>query len=138
MGVKIYIIEDHPLVQRTLSEFLDRLPDVTVSGIATTAKEALDQLPSVSADLALVDVSLPDMSGIEVVGQLQTMLPDLRCLMLSGHQETVYVQRALLAGARGYVAKGNPLELAHAIQQVIAGEIYLSEAVRAKLKTVNR
>lgn len=125
-------------MQRMLNDFLNRLPDVTVSGIATRGQEALDQLPTATVDLVLIDVSLPDMSGIDLLVELQKIRPGLPCLMLSGHQETIYIQRALAAGARGYVAKGKPLELSDAIQQVLAGEIYLNETVRAKLNHTKR
>ncbi len=133
MSKNIYIIEDHPLMQKMLREFLNRLSHLNVCGIATTGQEALEQLPTAGADLVLIDVSLPDMSGIDLLEELQTWHPVLPCLMLSGHQEAIYIQRALTAGAKGYVAKGHPLELADAIQQVLAGNVYLSETVRAKI-----
>jgi DNA-binding NarL/FixJ family response regulator len=130
MQANIYIIEDHPLMQRMMCEFINRMPDFYVCGIAGTAQDALDQIPATGVDLALVDVSLPDMDGIHLVSELHAQQPALRCLMLSGHQEHSYVQRALAVGARGYIAKGNPRELVNAIHQVLKGEIYLSEALR--------
>lgn len=130
MTANIYLIEDHPLMQRMISEFIKRMPDLQVCGMAATAQEALAQLPSLAADLVLVDVSLPDMDGIHLVSELLEQQPTLYCLMLSGHQEHSYVQRALAVGARGYLAKGNPLELINAIQRVLHGELYLSESLR--------
>lgn len=117
-------------MQRMISEFIKRMPDLQVCGMAATAQEALAQLPSLAADLVLVDVSLPDMDGIHLVSELLEQQPTLYCLMLSGHQEHSYVQRALAVGARGYLAKGNPLELINAIQRVLHGELYLSESLR--------
>jgi DNA-binding NarL/FixJ family response regulator len=131
MGTNIYIIEDHPLMQRMICEFLNRIPDLHVCGSASTAQEALNQLPMAAVDLALIDVSLPDMDGIHLVSELRAQQPTLRCLMLSGHQEQSYVQRALAVGACGYVAKGNPLELVNAIRHVLKGERYVSESLRA-------
>lgn len=131
MADQIYLIEDHPLMQRMMTEFINRMPDLHVCGMASTAEEALDQLPTTAVDLVLVDVSLPDMDGIHLVSELHKEQPALRCLMLSGHQERSYVQRALAVGARGYLAKGNPSELVMAIRQVMKGEIYLSETLRA-------
>jgi DNA-binding NarL/FixJ family response regulator len=87
----------------------------------------------VNVDLVLVDVSLPNMSGIELVAMIRQQMPQLRCLMLSGHNELEYVRRALAAGAWGYVTKGNPRVLLEAIQDVLAGETYLSEELRGKL-----
>lgn len=130
MTANIYLIEDHPLMQRMISEFIKRMPDLQVCGMAATAQEALAQLPSLAADLVLVDVSLPDMDGIHLVSELLEQQPTLYCLMLSGHQEHSYVQHALAVGARGYLAKGNPLELINAIQRVLHGELYLSESLR--------
>lgn len=134
MGANIYIVEDNPLMQRMMCEIINRIPDLQVCGVAATAQEALDQIPAISVELALIDVSLPDMNGIDLVKTLHARQPTLACLMLSGHQEQSYVQRALTAGARGYVAKGNPIELQDAIHQVLQGEIYLSGPLRAKLQ----
>ncbi len=131
MQANIYLIEDHPLMQRMTCEFINRMADLHVCGMAATAKDALDHLPTLMVDLVIVDVSLPDMDGINLVSTLHTKEPTLRCLMLSGHQEQSYVERALAVGARGYVAKGNPLELIDAIRRVLKGEIYLSAALRA-------
>ena len=130
MTAHIYLIEDHPLMQRMISDFINRMPDLQMCGMAATAEEALAQLPSLAADLVLVDVSLPDMDGIHLVSELLEQQPTLYCLMLSGHQERSYVQRALAVGARGYLAKGNPLELINAIQRVLHGELYLSKSLR--------
>ena len=130
MRAEIYLIEDHPLMQRMTCEFINRMADLHVCGIAATAKEALDQLLTTHVDLALVDVSLPDMDGIQLVSELQRQQPALYCLMLSGHQEESYVKRALAVGARGYIAKGNPLELIEAIRRALQGEIYMSESLR--------
>jgi len=130
MQANIYLIEDHPLMQRMTSEFINRMTDLHVCGTAATAKDALDQLPTLKVDLVIVDVSLPDMNGIHLVSVLHSKQPTLRCLMLSGHQERNYVERALAAGACGYIAKGNPLELIEAIRRVLKGESYLSKTLR--------
>lgn len=126
----VYIVEDHPVMQRMLRDLLNRLPNLRVGGVAGTAQEATGQILNREMDLVLVDVSLPDMNGIELVQALRAKRPNLRCLMLSGHQESNYVQHALAVGARGYIAKGNPLELQEAINQVLRGEIYLSASLR--------
>jgi DNA-binding NarL/FixJ family response regulator len=130
---QIYVVEDHPLIQRMVEEILNRSTDLTVCGFAATAAEALEKLRATTVDLVLVDISLPDMSGIELVGILLAENPKLPCLMLSGHQEIKYIQQALAAGARGYLAKGNPRELTGAIRQVLQGGLYLSEPVRSQL-----
>jgi len=138
MRANIYLIEDHPLMQKMFREFLERVADLQVCSMAASAQEALAQLPTAGADLVLIDISLPDMSSIDLLAKLQATLPTLPCLILSGHQEAVYVQRSLAAGAKGYVAKGNPMELVTAIQQVLAGDSYLSELMRMKLGVLHR
>ena len=131
MPLKIFIVEDHAIMREMLSAFLSDLPDYEVCGAAEAAEEALGRLGEAAPDLVLVDVSLPGMSGIELVEAIQHRWPELRCLMLSGHGEKGYVERALAAGAQGYILKGNPYELPEAIEQAMSGETYLSESLRA-------
>lgn len=133
MTANIYIVEDHLVMQQVLRMHFQRIPDLAICGMATNAEDALIAIPDTDASLVIVDVSLPDMTGIELVSRLRQLLPSLRCLMLSGHEDVVYVKRALNAGARGYLEKGKPKELAIAIKRVLAGEIYLNESVRQKL-----
>lgn len=128
----IYFVEDHPLVRRLLYELINRLPGLRIGEMAATAEITLHQLPNLMVDLALVDISLPGMNDIELVRVLQTQRPALDCLMYSSQQETSYVRRALAAGARGYIIKGNPLELAPAIRQVLDGKRYLSESLQSQ------
>ncbi|RPI22914.1 MAG: DNA-binding response regulator [Acidobacteria bacterium] len=131
---RLFIVEDHPITRQTLCEFLERVPDLTVVGTAASAEEALKQLgDSVKYDLLLVDVSLPAMSGIEFVGEVRKIAPDSRCVMLSGHDDITYVNRALAAGARGYLLKGNPDELVVGIREVMAGRTFFSADLAAKL-----
>lgn len=126
----LLIVEDNALFAQTLVQFLGRFDSFTVVGLASSAEAALAQLPTLHPDLVLVDVSLPGMNGIELAGELCGQYPDLPCLMLSGHHDQGYVQRALAAGARGYVLKENPLDLLAAVPAVLAGEIYLSAELR--------
>ena len=138
MPSQLFIVEDHPLMRRMIGEFIQETSsDLTVCGMAATGEEALEQLAEAYADLVLIDVSLPGMSGIDLLVKLRARRADLPCLMLSGHQEKTYVQRALAEGARGYLAKGNPLEIVDAIRKVLAGEIYLSESVRDQISPPN-
>lgn len=133
MSVSIYIVEDHDIMQQVLAEFIATLDDMEVSGVAETAEQALEELGQAGADLALVDLSLPKMSGAELVHEVQERWPEISCLVLSGHGERVYVERALEAGARGYILKGDPYEIEGAIRQVLRGEIYLSEGLQKKI-----
>ena len=119
-------------MREALAAFLAEAPGYEVCGAAATAEEALDRLVEISScDLMLVDVSLPGQSGIDLVRQVHGRRLELKCLMLSGHGERGYAERALAADARGYVLKGDPYELPGAIDAVMRGETYLSESLRA-------
>jgi DNA-binding NarL/FixJ family response regulator len=133
MSLKIFIVEDHPITRYTLGKFLQKKPDLELCGEAATGAEALERLAEVEADLILIDVLLSGMNGLQLVEQLQEKYPALLCLMLSGHNETLYIRRAFSAGARGYILKGNPSEMLEAIQTVRDGGTYLSPALQAKL-----
>lgn len=133
MNTNIYIVEDHPLMCRALHAFFQRQPTWQVCGLATTAQAALADPLLLDADLILLDVALPDMDGIQLIARLRTQQPTLRCLVFSSYQEAAYIQRALNAGASGYIVKGSPVELAEAIRHVLGGEIYLSETAYREL-----
>lgn len=132
------LVEDHPVIRGTLVEFLNDVVGVKVIGAVTTGEEALPLCDTAKPDLAVIDVSLPGMNGIDLVGELKKRHPDLICLMLSGHHELGYVRRALANRAQGYVLKDDPGELTQAIQQVIAGETYLSGPILRKLRAAER
>ena len=119
-----------PMMRRMLKDYIQAEPDLEVCGTAASGSEALEALSDGTADLVVVDMSLPKMSGIDLVEVLLARQPALRCLMYSGHSEPSYVKRARAAGARGYVLKGGPDELPKAIRQVLGGEEYLSEPLR--------
>ncbi|MGH8211643.1 MAG: response regulator [Rhodanobacteraceae bacterium] len=126
MSNSVYIVEDHPRMRDLLREWIDELPGLSVCGTAESAETALRELETLQADVAMIDMSLPMMGGIELVAALRERHPGTRCLILSGHNETSYVERALAAGARGYLLKGEPSEIQAAINRVLAGERYLS------------
>jgi DNA-binding NarL/FixJ family response regulator len=126
----LLIVEDNATFAHTMIQFLNRLDGFTVAALASTAEDALAQLPQLAVDLALVDVSLPGTSGIELVAAIGQEHPHIRCIMLSGHHEYGYVRRALAAGAQGYVLKENPLDLIAAVEAVMAGETFLSAELR--------
>ncbi len=128
------------------SQFVGSLPGFEAVGGAATAEAALDALTGAAAgaadaapavdgpDLVLADVSLPGMSGIELVAALRERRPGLPCLMFSAHQEASYAERALAAGARGYVVKGRLADLEEGLRTALAGEVYLSPPLREKLR----
>ena len=129
----LLIVEDNVILATTIERFLRDKGNFTVAAVVPSAEIALERLRHLTVDLLLVDVALPGMNGIDLVTHIQELYPQQPCLMLSGHVELYYVRRALEAGARGYVLKNDPLAILGAIQQVLAGKIYVSEELRQKL-----
>jgi DNA-binding NarL/FixJ family response regulator len=124
----ILIVEDHLVFGKALTTLLEE--QWTIVGIVGSAEEALEQLPNLDVDMVLIDVSLPEMSGIQLVSEIQAKYPNILCLMLSGHLTVSYMERALEAGARGYILKDDGLKIRDAVQRVFDGEIYVSDMLR--------
>ncbi len=124
---RIFLVEDHKMMAEALVSVLSTRGNFTVTDFAVTAEDALERLPNVQADLALVDVVLPHTSGIELVSMMREKYPNLPCLMISGRSASQYVRRSLEAGARGYVLKDDILEVIDGIRRVLEGDIYLSK-----------
>jgi len=124
--ISILLVEDHPILSRSIKSILSTA-DLTVVAVAATGEDALALLPELSVDLALIDVSLPGMNGIDLVARLNETRSDLPCIVLSGHNEPIYIRRALAAGARAYVTKGDVPAIRESIRRVMAGERYLSD-----------
>lgn len=125
----ILLVEDHEVFAKALLRVLGGNTDLNVVAVAQSAEKALEQLPDLKVDLVLADVSLPHMNGINLVGELRAKYPHLRCAVLSGHLSPEYVQRALDAGAQGYMVKDNPAGILEGIQHIMNGEVYVSKEV---------
>lgn len=117
---RVFLVEDHPTMRAAIGGLLARVPDVELIGSAASAEDASDALADADVELVLVDVSLPGASGIELVRQLSAR-DGPPCLVVSGHTEVAYVRRSQAAGARGYVAKGDPDALLRAVEAVLGG-----------------
>ena len=126
----ILIIEDHAAFGKALVRLLSQKPDLDVRAVVRTGEEALVKRRESTVDLLLIDVSLPTMSGIQVLGFIREEFPGQLCMMLSGHLTPFYVQRSLEAGARGYVLKEDIPGVLEGIERVLQGEIYVSKALR--------
>lgn len=126
----IFLVEDHEIFALALLRVLRERGNLDVVGIARSAEDALDQIADLDVDLVLVDVSLPNRSGISLVLSLVQRYPELPCVMLSGHVSPYYARSSLAAGARGYLVKDHADEILEGIQRVLQGEIYVSEVVR--------
>lgn len=128
--LSILLVEDHAIFASVLARLLKKTGDLEIAEIAGTAEIALQKLPEQAFDLALVDVFLPEMSGISLVALIHEKYPDLPCVMLSGHLLDRYVQNSLKAGARGYVLKDKSDEILEGIRHVLKGETYVSKELR--------
>src|SRR5271167_1743447 len=102
---RIFIVDDHPIVREGLAQFLGQQKDLSVCGQAEGGKAALAQWASLRADAAIVDLNLKDMSGLDLIREMHARRPELPILVLSMHEESLYAERALRAGAKGYLMK---------------------------------
>lgn len=126
----ILLVEDHAIFAGVLLRMLQERGHLDIAAVAKSAEEALEKIPDLDVDLVLIDVSLPQRSGISLVLALQAKYPELPCVMLSGHVSPHYARRSLAAGARGYLVKDHANEILEGIERVLRGEIYVSEEVR--------
>lgn len=132
--VRIFIVDDHPLVREWLASLLRLQPDLEVCGEAGDPAAALASMTARPPDVAIVDLSLTRGSGLELIKSLRDQLPEVRVLVLSMHEELSDVERALRAGARGYVMKRESTgQIVAAIREVHAGRVYADAAVLAGL-----
>lgn len=125
--MRVVVVDDHPIVRKGLVDLLGEQPDLVVCGQAGTIAEALTVVAAEAPDVALVDLSLGSESGLELVATLAATHPTLRVLVLSGHDERLYAERSLKAGAHGYLMKAASAgELLTAVRRVAAGKSYVS------------
>jgi DNA-binding NarL/FixJ family response regulator len=131
---KVFIVDDHPIVRQGLVQLVDGEPDLAVCGHGDDAYQSLAGIRSVRPDLVLLDVSLKGADGLELLKEIKAFDADLRVLMLSMHDESLYAERALRAGANGYIMKQEaPQALLAAIRKVLEGQVYVSEKMGATL-----
>lgn len=132
--IRVFIVDDHAIVREGLKQILTDTPDLVVAGDAETGHEAILLARQGKYDVLLLDISMPDRSGIEVLKQIKKEAPDIAVLMLSMHREDQYAIRSLKSGAAGYLNKQSaPAELVVAIREVIAGRKYISTALAQEL-----
>ncbi len=128
---RVFLVEDHPVTREGFARLIDFQTDLMVCGKATSAAEAMKEIPREKPDIAIVDISLAGGNGIELVKDLAVLDPALPVLVLSMHDEKIYAGRAIRAGARGYIMKNEPIELVlRSIREVLRGQICVSEAMR--------
>lgn len=132
LKIRVLLVEDHQVVREGLRALLQAEPDIAVAGEAADGREALQKVAGTSPDVVLMDVGLPGLNGIEAIRVIREAHPHLSFLVLSMHDDAQTVERALRAGARGYVLKGlGVAQVCAAIRQVHRGDVYLSPQLSA-------
>jgi len=132
--IKVLIADDHALIRKGLKQLLDDTDDMRVIGEAENGMQAIRMVDETAYDVVLLDISMPDKHGIEVLKQLKNNQPQLPVLMLSMHPEEQYALRSMKAGAAGYLNKQSaPLQLVTAIRQVAIGKKYISTELAEQL-----
>jgi DNA-binding NarL/FixJ family response regulator len=131
---RIVIVDDHPIVRRGLAQLVSSIPDLEMAGEAEGYAAALALLARTPADVAVVDLSLDDSSGLDLLGEIRTRFPDVKTIVFSIHDAELYAPRALRAGAAGFVSKTQPCEdLLVAIRALSQGEIYVASDVAQRI-----
>lgn len=131
---KILIVEDHPIFRWGLSELINQEPDMAVCGEATDVSGAWKAIERLNPDLIIADITLADSDGIELTKEVNRQPTPIPVLILSMHDQFLYAERALHAGARGYIMKQEAMEnVVTAIRQVLSGKIYLNEQVKDQI-----
>jgi DNA-binding NarL/FixJ family response regulator len=131
---KVLIVDDHPAVREALAGRIGRQPDMQVCGEAADLNEALQMIADNRPDVAVVDISLKTGSGIDLIKRIKNRNDGVRMLVCSMHSESLYAERALRAGALGYINKDQATDkIVEAIRRVLEGKVYLSEAMAEKM-----
>ena len=131
---RIMLVDDHPLVRRGLSELIESEAGLTVCDEVASAEEALSMVREREPDLMIIDIGLKGINGVELIKRIRTGHPHVKMLVSSMHDETLYAERVLRAGAKGYVGKDEAPEIVlDAIRQVLSGGVFLSGAMKDRL-----
>jgi len=128
------VVDDHPIMRQGLASLINSEPDMNVCGEAETVGDAISMAEEIEPDLVITDISLPGRNGLELIKDLQAMQPGLPVLALSMHDETLYAERVLRAGGRGYIMKQEGgLKLIEAIRRVLEGQIHVSDKMSSRI-----
>lgn len=132
--IKILLVDDHPLVREGLANLINQQSDFEVCGEAGNEPLALELIRTVQPDVSIVDISLENGSGIELIKSIKALHPAVTVLVLSMHEESLYAERALRAGARGYIMKREAAKkIIQGIRSVLAGQLYVSDKIAAMM-----
>jgi DNA-binding NarL/FixJ family response regulator len=131
---KVFIVDDHPLVRQGLALIINQQTDLTVCGEAGDVSQALSSIADCKPDIAIVDLTLENSSGIRLIEELMHHKAGLSVLVFSMHDESIYAERCLKAGAKGYIMKQEPpAKVLVALRKILNGDIYVSESLGERL-----
>ncbi len=134
MAIRIFLIDDHPIVREGMERMIDREPDMEVCGNSDGEDDTLNQLLQAKPEVVVLDLSLGNSSGFDLIHTIQHQLPKATIIVLSMHDENLYAERTLRAGAAGYIMKQEaPSKVLNAIRKVAAGHVYVSEQISKRL-----
>lgn len=132
----VLIVDDHAFLRRGLAQIIDDLPEVEVCGEAAGVNETLEQIRRRRPDVVIVDISLADGNGLELTKEIRAQWPEIKVLVSSMHDEALFAERALRAGALGYVSKADDVDsFISALRRVLDGQVYLSPRMTDRLLT---
>lgn len=133
-AARIMIVDDHPLVRKALAELISSEPNLEVAGEAGDVADALQQLDACHPDLVIIDISLAKGNGLELIKQIKARDPEIKMLVSSMHDESLYAERALRAGAKGYINKQAAMDqVIEAVRQILRGGIFLSSRMSGRM-----
>jgi DNA-binding NarL/FixJ family response regulator len=133
---RVLLVDDHPLVRERLADIINGEPDLVVTGQAETRQEGLDAILTNPPDLAIIDLTLKDSDGLELIKDIRIRWPAMRILVVSMHDESLYAERVIRAGALGYITKQEATRnILVAIRRVLSGSVYLNERIASRLLT---
>lgn len=133
-GNGVFIVDDHPIIRYGLSQLIEQEASLRLAGESADPRKAIEQMEATQPAVAIIDISMKGMNGIELIRQLRDRLPHLRILVFSIHDERIYAERVLAAGAKGYVMKGAGMaNLLEAIHRILEGGIFISPELERKL-----
>ena len=133
-SIRVLLVDDHPIVRRALEHIIGKEDDMTICGEAGDAADGLEAVLDLKPDLAVVDISLKGKSGIELIKDIRARKIRMPIVVLSVHEETTYAERALSAGAQGYIGKDEaPKVIVAALRKVLGGDVYVADAIAARL-----
>jgi len=132
--IHVFLVDDHPAIREALADTIDGTMDMEVCGQASSSDEAFRMIEQLEPDVAIVDISLNDAHGLDLVQNVRAQYPDVKMVVFSMYDENVYAERAIRAGASGYLMKSEPTKnVIEAIRSVDRGEVYLSRRMASRI-----